>query len=211
MKMPEYYIENQFGTENKHDNITPRMSSIIIFSHVKEGIELAQKYKLPDVIRNIIAQHHGTSLIKYFYEKAKETAGNENVSEGDYRYPGPKPKTKEAGIIMLADTIEAAVRTLKNPTIPQLQHMVERLIGYIFSDGQLEECMLTLKDLHEIGRSFVKVLAGFTHQRIDYPIQLTIETEKEKNGSNAERKSQAERQNDTKKDSDVYFKKIGLS
>ncbi len=211
IKMPQYFIENQFDSENKHDSISPRMSSIIIFSHVKEGNELAQKYKLPEVIRNIIAQHHGTSLIRYFYEKAKETPSYEDLNESDYRYPGPKPKTKEAGIIMLADTIEAAARTLKNPTVPQLQHMVERLIGYIFSDGQLEECMLTLKDLHEIGRSFVKVLAGFTHQRVDYPIQLKIEQEKVKeNGNNVERKKQGS-QTTGKKDSDIYIKKIGLS
>jgi putative nucleotidyltransferase with HDIG domain len=210
-KMPHYFIENQFGTDNKHDTISPRMSSIIIFSHVKEGCELSQKYKLPEVVRNIISQHHGTSLVKYFYEKAKEMPGYEDLNESDYRYPGPKPKTKEAGIIMLADTIEAAARTLKNPSVPQLQHMVERLIGYIFSDGQLEECMLTLRDLHEIGRSFVKVLAGFTHQRIDYPIQLNIETEKMKeNGNSIDRKKQNAQQKD-KKDSDIYLKKIGLS
>lgn len=210
IKMPEYFIENQFGGENKHDSISPRMSSIIIFSHVKEGNELAQKYKLPEVIKNIITQHHGTSLVKYFYEKAKEIPGYEDLNEADYRYPGPKPKTKEAGIILLADTIEAAARTLKNPTVPQLQHMVERLIGYIFSDGQLEECMLTLKDLHEIGRSFVKVLAGFTHQRIDYPVQLTIESDKKENGNNIDRKKQEDTQKG-KKDSDIYLKKIGLS
>lgn len=211
IKMPQYFIENQFGIDNKHDSISPRMSSIIIFSHVKEGNELSQRYKLPEIVRNIILQHHGTSIIKYFYEKAKEIPGYEDLNESDYRYPGPKPRTKEAGIIMLADTIEAAARTLKNPTIPQLQHMVERLISYVFSDGQLEECMLTLKDLHEIGRSFVKVLAGFTHQRIDYPIQLNIEPEKVKeNGNNVERKKQGS-QTTGKKDSDIYLKKIGLS
>lgn len=213
IKMPQYFIENQFDSENKHDSISPRMSSIIIFSHVKEGNELAQKYKLPDVIKNIVAQHHGTSLVKYFYEKAKEIPAYEDLNESDYRYPGPKPKTKEAGIIMLADTIEAAARTLKNPTVPQLQHIVERLIGYIFSDGQLEECMLTLKDLHEIGRSFVKVLAGFTHQRIDYPIQLNIVQNKDKkeNGDNTKRKKQGNKESQTQKDSDIYLKKIGLS
>ncbi len=213
IRMPQYFIENQFDSENKHDSISPRMSSIIIFSHVKEGNELAQKYKLPEVIKNIIAQHHGTSLVRYFYEKAKEMPAYEDLNESDYRYPGPKPKTKEAGIIMLADAIEAAARTLKNPTVPQLQHIVERLIGYIFSDGQLEECMLTLKDLHEIGRSFVKVLAGFTHQRIDYPIQLNIVQNKDKkeDGNNTERKKQGDKEPQTQKDSDIYLKKIGLS
>lgn len=213
IKMPQYFIENQFDSENKHDSISPRMSSIIIFSHVKEGNELAQKYKLPEVIKNIIAQHHGTSLVRYFYEKAKEMPAYEDLNESDYRYPGPKPKTKEAGIIMLADTIEAAARTLKNPSVPQLQHIVERLIGYIFSDGQLEECMLTLKDLHEIGRCFVKVLAGFTHQRIDYPIQLNIMQNKDKkdDGNNTERKKQSNKEPQTQKDSDIYLKKIGLS
>lgn len=212
LKLPQYYIENQFNAENKHNTITPRMSSIIIFSHVKEGVEMAIKHRLPDVIRDIIAQHHGTSLIKFFFEKAKEMPGAKDINESDYRYPGPKPQTKEAGIIMLADTIEAAARTLKNPSVPQLQHMVERLIGYIFSDGQLVECMLTLKDLHEIGRSFVKVLAGFTHQRIDYPIQLTIEAEKQKeNGNSSDKEKISDKSKQDKKDSDIYFKKIGLS
>ena len=207
VRIPQYYVENQFNWENKHDNISPRMSSIIIVSHVKEGLELANQHQLPNIISDIIIQHHGTSLIKYFYEKAKGASGDNNVNEIDYRYPGPKPQTREAGIIMLADAIEAASRTLKEPSVSQIQHMVEKLVNYFFSDGQLEECMLTLKDLHEISRSFVNVLAGGFHHRVDYPIQLTLYHKKDKkNGVASEKPPDKD-----KKDSDIYIKRIGLS
>jgi membrane-associated HD superfamily phosphohydrolase len=150
------------------------MSSLILISHVKDGVELAKESKLGREIIDIIQQHHGTSLISYFYEKAKEQAeksGGKLPRTGDqaFRYPGPKPQTKEAGLVMLADVVEAASRTLVDPTAARIQGLVQRIINRVFSDGQLDECELTLKDLHEIAKSFNKTLSGIFHHRVEYP------------------------------------------
>ena len=171
---PLYFIENQGGEENRHDKLTPSMSALILISHIKEGAELAREKRLGQPIIDIIRQHHGTGLIKYFYERAKkqaEVSGN-SVDERDFRYPGPKPQTREAGIVMLADCVEAASRTLVNPTPDRIQGMVQKIINRIFTDGQLDECELTLKNLHEIARSFNRILNGIFHHRIDYPEQV---------------------------------------
>ncbi len=169
-KMPLYFIENMKG-ENKHDKLTPSMSSLILINHVKEGGEMALEYRLGDEIRNVIQQHHGTTLIKYFYGKAKEQEDAEvqQIKEKDFRYPGPKPQTKEAGLVMLADAIEAASKTLPDPTTAKIKGMVQKIINRIFTDGQLDECELTLRDLNAIAKSFNRVLDGIFHQRIDYP------------------------------------------
>jgi hypothetical protein len=161
---PLYFIENQGGEENRHDKLTPSMSALILISHIKEGAELAREKHLGQPIIDIIRQHHGTALIKFFYERAKNqaTAGGQTIEEKDFRYPGPKPQTREAGIVMLADCVEAASRTLVNPTPDRIQGMVQKLINNIFIDGQLDECELTLKNLHEIAKSFNRVLNGFT-------------------------------------------------
>ncbi|MDY6881799.1 MAG: HDIG domain-containing metalloprotein [Desulfatiglans sp.] len=177
MKKPLYFIENQKGRENKHEKLAPSMSSLILISHVKDGVELAVKHKLGKEIIDIIKQHHGTSLISFFYEKAREQTGKRGdkslqVKEEDFRYPGPKPQTKEAGLVMLADVVEAASRTLVDPTTARIQGMVQTIINRIFSDGQLDECELTLRDLHEIARSFNKTLSGIFHHRIEYPDQV---------------------------------------
>ncbi|RLB43727.1 MAG: HD family phosphohydrolase [Deltaproteobacteria bacterium] len=174
MKKPLYFIENQVNGQNKHEKLAPSMSSLILISHVKDGVELAKKYKLGQPIIDIIQQHHGTSLITYFYEKAKEQAGQRSdkavqVKEEDFRYPGPKPQTKEAGLVMLADAVQAASKTLVDPTPARIQGLVQKIINRIFSDGQLDECELTLKDLHLIAKSFNKTLSGIFHQRIEYP------------------------------------------
>ena len=174
MKKPLYFIENQKARENRHEKLAPSMSSLILISHVKDGVELAREYRLGREIIDIIRQHHGTSLIRYFYEKAKEQAEKKGgkalpVKEEDYRYPGPRPQTKEAGLVMLADVVEAASRTLVDPTAARIQGMVQKMINKVFSDGQLDECELTLKDLHEIAKSFNKTLSGMFHHRIDYP------------------------------------------
>ncbi len=168
---PLYFIENQGGEENRHDKLTPSMSALILISHIKEGAEIAREKHLGQPIIDIIRQHHGTGLIKFFYERARQQAesSGQTVEEKDFRYPGPKPQTREAGIVMLADCVEAASRTLVNPTPDRIQGMVQNIINRIFTDGQLDECELTLKNLHEIARSFNRILNGIFHHRIDYP------------------------------------------
>lgn len=173
MKKPLYFVENQAPGENRHDKLSPSMSALIIRSHVKDGIELARKYKVPGIIEDMIPQHHGTSLIEYFYEKSRkeaEEAGEdpESIDPTLYRYPGPKPQTKEAGLLMLADGIEAAARTLPDPSHDRIQGMVQKMINKVFSSGELNECELTLRDLHNIAKCFTRVLAGIYHQRVAY-------------------------------------------
>lgn len=168
---PLYYIENQGSEDNRHDRLSPSMSALILISHIKEGVELAREKHLGQPIIDIIKQHHGTGIIKFFYDKARtqsEATGN-IVEEKDFRYPGPKPQTREAGIVMLADCVEAASRTLTNPTPDRIQGMVQKLINNIFIDGQLEECELTLKNLHQIAKSFNQILNGIFHHRVEYP------------------------------------------
>jgi putative nucleotidyltransferase with HDIG domain len=167
-KKPLYFIENQKVGKNKHDKLAPSMSSLILIAHVKDGVEIARENKLGQVIIDTIRQHHGTSFIKFFFEKAKQLRGEDAVNIDDFRYPGPKPQTREAGLVMLADVVEAASRTLENPTPSRIQGLVQNLINNIFSDGQLEECELTLKDLHKIARSFNQILNGIHHHRIEY-------------------------------------------
>ncbi len=165
-----YFVENQTGA-NKHDTLSPRMSALIIASHVKEGIQMAKEIDLPQDIIDVIPQHHGTKLITYFYEKAKEHQDPAlgEVTEEEFRYPGPKPQTKEAGIIMIADAVEAASRTLDEPSPARLKGMVRQIIDYVFLDGQLNECDLTLRDLEKSAQGFLRVLMGIHHQRVSYP------------------------------------------
>lgn len=167
---PLYFIENQGNEYNRHDRLSPSMSALILISHIKEGVELAREKRLGQPIIDIIRQHHGNGLIKYFYDKAKMQTGasGQNVEEKDFRYPGPKPQTREAGIVMLADCVEAASRTLINPTPDRIQGMVQKLINNVFIDGQLDECELTLKNLHEIAKSFNRILNGIFHHRVEY-------------------------------------------
>ena len=168
---PLYFIENQGGEENRHDKLSPNMSALILISHIKEGVELARANRLGQPIIDIIRQHHGTALIKFFYERSKNLAKSNDqvVEEKDFRYPGPKPQTREAGIVMLADCVEAASRTLVTPTSDRIQGLVQKLINNVFIDGQLDECELTLKNLHEIARSFTTILNGIFHHRVEYP------------------------------------------
>ncbi|MCX7965707.1 MAG: HDIG domain-containing protein [Syntrophorhabdaceae bacterium] len=175
LKMPHYFIENRRGFEDAHKDLTPNMSSLIILSHVKEGIELAEKHKLGRKIMDIIREHHGTSLVSYFYNRAKENEDPELfvIDEKDFRYPGPKPQTKEAGIVMLADVVEASSRILNEPTPKRIEKHVQDVIERVFLDGQLDECELTLRDLHAIQKSFITILLGIFHQRIEYPERTT--------------------------------------
>lgn len=168
---PLYFIENLPTGDNKHDRLSPSMSALILISHVKEGVELAKDHRLARPIIEIIRQSHGTGLISFFYQKAKNLAALEGktVDEREFRYPGPKPQTREAGLVLLADCVEAASRTLTDPTPARIQGMVQKIINNIFIDGQLDECELTLKNLHEIAKSFNQILVGIYHHRIDYP------------------------------------------
>ena len=170
LQRPLFFIENQsyFGVENPHTTLTPRQSKMVITLHVKDGVDLAKKYDLPEIIIDFIREHHGESLAGYFYNKAIEQEGAENVSEGQFRYPGPKPKTKETAILMLADAIESAVRSLKNPTSEEIETMVNKIFTERLNDGQLSDSPLTLKDIKIIAMTFNKVLRGMQHERIKY-------------------------------------------
>ena len=177
MERPEYYIENQFMGDNKHDSLTPAMSAKIIRKHVIDGLKLAKDYGLPKLVSDFIPMHHGTSRVEYFYRMALEAAKdtNEKVDDSAYRYPGPKPNTKETGILMICEAVEAAVRSIKEPDILKIDTMVDKVIKGRLNDGQLDECPLTLDDLRKIkgtvdGNSgMLPVLRGIYHIRIEYP------------------------------------------
>jgi putative nucleotidyltransferase with HDIG domain len=168
IRKPQYFIENQRNGQNKHDKLAPSLSSLILISHIREGVEIAREHKLGQMIVDGIRQHHGTSLIRYFFEKARKLRGGDQVKEEDFRYPGPKPRTRETALVMLADVVEAASRTLENPTPARIKGMVQSLFNRILSDGQLEECDLTLKDLNKIAACFNTILNGIHHHRIEY-------------------------------------------
>ena len=167
LKRPYFFIENQFSKDNPHDKIAPTLSALILISHVKDGLELAREHKLPDSIRDIIAQHHGDSLTSFFYHKAKEE--NPDVSEESFRYEGTRPQSKEAALVLLADNVEAAVRSHKGNTPGRIEGLVRKIIKEKFDEGLLDQCDLTFKDLDKIAISFVKVLSGIFHSRVEYP------------------------------------------
>ncbi len=171
LKKPSYYVENQIYCSNKHETLSPSMSSLILASHVKDGLSLADEIGLAPKVRDMIPQHHGTRLMTYFYQKARDAADDKhpNISEDDFRYPGPRPQSREAAILMLADQVEAAARTLQDPTPSQIEGMIRRLVQSTIQDGQFDECDITLKDLEDISRAFVRVIAGIHHHRIEYP------------------------------------------
>ena len=175
---PQYFIENQLTSENKHDKLSPKMSSLIIIAHVKDGCDLAYQAKLGQQIINIIREHHGTGIVSYFYDKAKKDQDESirSLSESDFRYHGPKPQTKEAGLVMLGDVIEASSRTLSNPTPARIRSLVRERIQGIYTDGQLDECELTLSNLNTIAETFTKILTGIFHHRVDYPESAHKET-----------------------------------
>ncbi len=166
-----YFIENQRPGHNPHDHLSPHMSKTILIAHVKDGVELGLKHKLGKPIIDVISQHHGTTLISFFYNRALENQDEDlhEVSEDEFRYPGPKPQFKEAALCMLADSIEAAARVLDEPQPMRIRNLVKTIIQRKFMDGQLDECNLTLRDLSIIENCFVRVLIGIHHQRIDYP------------------------------------------
>jgi putative nucleotidyltransferase with HDIG domain len=166
LSRPEYFIENQFGGENRHDKLSPSMSALILISHVKKGTEIARQNRLGQEIIDIITQHHGISTIRYFYQKALDMG--ETPHKEEFQYPGPRPQTREAAIIMLADAVEASSRTLQDPTPARIQSHVDAVVKNIFADGQLDESELTLQDLSKLGNHFHRILTGLFHQRIGY-------------------------------------------
>lgn len=179
LKRPLFFIENQnyFGIENPHCKLNPRLSKMVIVSHVKDGLELAEEYNLPDILKDFIAQHHGTTLVSYFYTQAAQQEGLENVAQEQFRYPGPKPKTKEAAIVMIADTVESASRTFKEYSQDELEKIINKLLVEKLNDGQLSECPLSLRDLKTIAETLGKSLRAIHHQRIKYHDNILEELE----------------------------------
>ncbi|MHB1610054.1 MAG: HD family phosphohydrolase, partial [Sulfobacillus sp.] len=183
-KRPYFFVDNQFGAENPHDKLAPSLSALIISSHVRDGIDLAREYRVPEAIVNFIREHHGTTLISFFYRKAVEADTGDGVLEADFRYDGPKPQSKETAIVMLADASEATTRTLKHPTAAAIEQVVRKIIKDRLADGQLDESNLTLKELDVVARTFTRVLTGAFHQRIEYPEQVLKEMERSKKRGN---------------------------
>ncbi|MDZ7265764.1 MAG: HDIG domain-containing protein [candidate division KSB1 bacterium] len=181
LEKPEYFVENQRGGKNPHDKLAPTMSRLIIINHVKRGIEIAESNGLPRELRDFIPQHHGTNLISYFYRKAQERNNESEIQETSFRYPGPKPQTKETGIVMLADGVEAAARSLREPSVSRIRALVSQIIAQRFTAGELDECPLTLRDLNQIKESFERTLTGIFHGRLQYPggTEKSSETESE--------------------------------
>jgi putative nucleotidyltransferase with HDIG domain len=184
IKRPYFFIENQIACDNPHDKIAPSLSTLILTSHVKDGVELAREHKLPQGVIDIIEQHHGNSLVSYFYRRALESDHPETVTEEEYRYEWPKPQSREAAIVMLADTVEAAVRSLTNRTPGRIEGLIRKVIKDKLNDGQLDESDLTFKDLNTIANSFVMVLSGIFHSRVEYP-DMSQEIERRKKNVSA--------------------------
>ncbi|HPF71376.1 MAG TPA: HDIG domain-containing protein [Candidatus Krumholzibacteria bacterium] len=171
MQKPEYYVENQRPDYNKHDELSPSMSALVIAAHVKEGIELGRKWRLPQQVIDFIPEHHGTMVMEYFYHKALEAEGNETVKVDDFRYPGPKPQTRETAVLMLADATEAATRSLAKPTPGRIREVTKQVIDKRMLSGELDESGLTLSELARIREAFIPLLVGIHHARIQYPGQ----------------------------------------
>jgi putative nucleotidyltransferase with HDIG domain len=176
MLKPAYFVENQ-GQENRHEALVPAMSTLIIIAHVKEGVELARQYNLPQPIIDLIAEHHGTTLVEYFYRRATERSqsdpNGDEVSEQTYRYPGPKPRSRESAVMMLSDAVESATRTLTEPTPARIASLVHEIAMKRLLDGQFDECGLTLEELEIVEQSLVKSLTAVYHGRVKYPDQRT--------------------------------------
>ncbi len=181
LQKPEYFSENQFREQNKHINLSPSMSKLVIMNHVKEGVELAKRYGLNPSLVDFIQQHHGNSLVYYFYRRALENIEeDQDVKEEGFRYPGPKPSTKETAVVLLAGSVEAAGRALKEPTPAKIEELVHKVINNKFIDGQLDECELTLKDLEIISAVFIRLLCSIYHNRTSYPEGERIENNHKK-------------------------------
>lgn len=170
MKRPLFFVENQayFGVENPHDKLTPRLSKMVVTAHPRDGIEMGKQLGLPKVIMRFMPEHHGTLIAGYFYNKAVLEEGEENVNKSQFRYPGPKPQSKETAIVMLADACESSVRALKNPTVAQVEERVDKIIKQRVEDNQFTECSITFQDIQTVRETFVRILRGIQHNRIEY-------------------------------------------
>jgi putative nucleotidyltransferase with HDIG domain len=199
MENPEYFTENQLGG-NEHDNLKPRMSALVIKAHVSNGVKIAKEYKLPDMIIDFIKTHQGTSVIKYFYGKAKEQSDPEKneIKEEDFCYDGPRPSSKETGIVMLADGVEAASRAMKTPNYQKLGQLIDKLVEARLNEGQLNETPLTFRDLSTIKRTFLNILVGVYHSRVEYP-EEKVEKEQKKEGRRKTKKGEKAPSTDKKK------------
>ncbi len=173
MEKPEYFVENQLKGKNPHDKLSPSMSSLVLASHIKEGCELADRHKLPEVIKDIIRQHHGRAVMSYFYHRAREKGDKEEVKKDLFRYLGPRPQTKEAAIVMLADSVEAATRSLRQKTSSRIKETIKEVIQLNLIESELDESDLTLRDLNRISESFLPILSGIFHVRVEYPKEQT--------------------------------------
>ena len=182
LKRPLFFVENQsyFSIENPHNNLTPRLSKMVITAHPKDGIELAKEYKLPSVINDFILQHHGEGIAKYFYNQALQEEGSENVKEEQFRYAGPKPNRKETAILMIADAVESAVRAMKAATSEEIEQIIDKIIVERLNDGQLEDSPLTLRDLKIVAATFSRIIRGMHHNRIKYQENIAEEFKKNK-------------------------------
>ena len=172
---PKYFVENQLDTTNVHDGMIPEESVKALKEHVFKGKELAKEYKLPNEIIDFIPMHHGTTVMNFFYEKAKRLYGEDQIDLRNYRYPGPKPNTKETAIVMLADSCESAVRSIKNPDAEKVENVINNLFNARIEDGQMDESPLTLGDIIKIKEAFHEILLGQYHKRIQYPHQEELE------------------------------------
>jgi putative nucleotidyltransferase with HDIG domain len=175
MLKPGYFVENQGTEENRHESLLPAMSSLVIIAHVKDGADLAEHHNLPQAIIDFIEQHHGTTLVEFFYREAEKLSEDDpdgtETDEANFRYPGPKPQSREAGIMMLADAVESASRSLVDPAPARIESMVREMAGKRLADGQFDDCGLTLQELHQIENSLIKSLAAVYHARVKYPDQ----------------------------------------
>lgn len=194
LKRPYFFIENQFSKDNPHDKIAPTLSALILISHVKDGIEMAKEHKLPDSIKDIIAQHHGDSLTSFFYHKAKEE--NPDITDESFRYDGLRPQSKEVALVLLADNVEAAVRSHKGNTPGRIEGLVRKIIKEKFDEGLLDQCDLTFRDLDKISIAFVKVLSGIFHSRVEYPELPTPKKALEESEEKSTKKDEAREESD---------------
>ena len=174
---PQFFVENQRDIPNPHDRLSARRSSAVLINHVKDGAALAREHHLPELIVDAIFMHHGSGMIMYFYDKACKAAGDAWVDPAEFRYPGPRPNTREMGILHLADKVEAATRALDRPTPEKVREVIQNVINLAMSDGQFEECPLTLKDVYTIANAFEEVLMGIYHHRIEYPDGKSVITQ----------------------------------
>ena len=172
---PDYYIENQLGGHNPHEKMTPLASAAVVSQHVRVGLQLARRHRLPSQVRAFIPEHHGTRLITYFYRKA--SVQDSTVDPEKFRYPGPRPRSKETAIVMMADSVEAVVRSSRDRSPERIDALVEGVIAERLAEGQMDECDLTLRDLRVIGESFKAALRGIYHPRIEYPAPTAAEAE----------------------------------